>query len=148
MGQVRKLRDLASWYREYAERAGNAAISDLRLRTAEDLERKALELEKRQREPTRIDPALPSTRSSRTTTVEHLKYQLTGLVEGRYMLNRLIDVAKDRLETGWNGLTPQDVGELDGWLRSQVGASKAEARLRWGFIRGILDTIREARGSN
>jgi len=33
-----KLRELAAWYREFAERAGSPAIWDLRLRMAEDLE--------------------------------------------------------------------------------------------------------------
>jgi hypothetical protein len=33
-----KLRELASWYREFAERAGNPTIWERRLRTAEDLE--------------------------------------------------------------------------------------------------------------
>ena len=36
-----RLRDLAAWYREYAERAGNSSIWDARLRTAEDLEKEA-----------------------------------------------------------------------------------------------------------
>jgi hypothetical protein len=36
-----KLRELAAWYREFAERAGNPAICDSRLRTAEDLEAEA-----------------------------------------------------------------------------------------------------------
>ncbi len=45
MGQAQKLRDLASWYREFAERADNPAIWDARLRTAEDLEREAGNLE-------------------------------------------------------------------------------------------------------
>jgi short-subunit dehydrogenase len=39
--EQRRLRDLAVWYREYAERAGNPAIWDARLRTAEDLEKLA-----------------------------------------------------------------------------------------------------------
>jgi hypothetical protein len=39
--EVQKLRELAAWYREFADRAGNAAIWDLRLRMAEDLEAKA-----------------------------------------------------------------------------------------------------------
>ncbi len=47
MGQVQKLRDLASWYREFAERAGNPTIWDARLRTAEDLEREANNVEAR-----------------------------------------------------------------------------------------------------
>ena len=36
-----KLRDLASWYREFAERTGNPTIWESRLRTAEDLEAQA-----------------------------------------------------------------------------------------------------------
>jgi len=48
MDQAQKLRDLANWYREFAERAGNPAIWDARLRTAEDLEKEAGALESRQ----------------------------------------------------------------------------------------------------
>ncbi|HUN97958.1 MAG TPA: hypothetical protein VMU69_17205 [Bradyrhizobium sp.] len=40
-----KLRELASWYREFAERAGNPAIWNARLRTAEDLETEAKRVE-------------------------------------------------------------------------------------------------------
>ena len=47
MDQAQKLRDLASWYREFAERAENPAIWDARLRTAEDLEREASNIESR-----------------------------------------------------------------------------------------------------
>jgi hypothetical protein len=47
MDQAQKLRDLASWYREFAERAENPAIWDARLRTAEELEREAGNLETR-----------------------------------------------------------------------------------------------------
>jgi hypothetical protein len=46
MNQAQKLRDLAGWYREFAERAGNPAIWDARLRTAEDLEREASNIER------------------------------------------------------------------------------------------------------
>jgi hypothetical protein len=42
---VERLRELASWYREYAERTGNPAIWDVRIRTAEDLEAEATRLE-------------------------------------------------------------------------------------------------------
>lgn len=38
---VEKLRELASWYRELAERAGSAMVSKARLRMAEDLELEA-----------------------------------------------------------------------------------------------------------
>jgi hypothetical protein len=44
---TQKLRELAAWYREYAERAGNSAIWDARLRTAEKLEEEANSLEHR-----------------------------------------------------------------------------------------------------
>ncbi len=43
-----KLRDLAAWYREFAERAGNPAIWEARLRTAEDLETQADQIERGQ----------------------------------------------------------------------------------------------------
>jgi len=41
-----KLRELAAWYREFADRAGNSAIWDARLRTAEDLEAEADRIER------------------------------------------------------------------------------------------------------
>ena len=43
--QIERLRELASWYREYAERTGNPVIWDARIRTAEDLEAEAARLE-------------------------------------------------------------------------------------------------------
>jgi hypothetical protein len=46
MEDPRKLRELAGWYREFAERAANPAIWHARLTTAEDLEREADRLEK------------------------------------------------------------------------------------------------------
>ena len=47
MDQAQKLRELASWYREFAERTENVTIWDARLRTAEDLEREAGNIESR-----------------------------------------------------------------------------------------------------
>ena len=41
MEKTKRLRDLAAWYREFAERAGNPAIWDARLRMAENLEKEA-----------------------------------------------------------------------------------------------------------
>jgi hypothetical protein len=41
MEDPRKLRELAGWYREFAERAGNPTIWHTRLMTAEDLEQEA-----------------------------------------------------------------------------------------------------------
>ena len=40
-----QLRELAVWYREYAERAGNPWVWEARLQTAENLERQATMLE-------------------------------------------------------------------------------------------------------
>jgi hypothetical protein len=46
MEDPRRLRGLAVWYGEFAERAGNPAIWEARLRTAPDLEREADRLER------------------------------------------------------------------------------------------------------
>lgn len=43
--EPQKLRELASWYREYAERAGNPFILDSRRRMADDLDQEADRLE-------------------------------------------------------------------------------------------------------
>jgi hypothetical protein len=95
----------------------------------------------------RIDPTLPpATRSLRTATLERLKYQLLRLAEGQYTLQRLSDVSRDRLETAWDELTPQDFSELDKWLRSRVGATKQEACVKWAFVRDVFDTVREEHG--
>jgi hypothetical protein len=40
-----RLRELASWYREFAERAGNPMIWECRLRTAADLDAEAARIE-------------------------------------------------------------------------------------------------------
>lgn len=45
MSEPEKLRELACWYREFAERTANPIIWDARLRTAEDLEAEADRLE-------------------------------------------------------------------------------------------------------
>jgi hypothetical protein len=42
-----KLRELAAWYREFAEKTGNPSIWESRLRMAEDLEQEADLLERR-----------------------------------------------------------------------------------------------------
>jgi hypothetical protein len=47
----RRLRELAHWYREFAERAGNPVIWEARLRTAAELERKADRLEQASEPP-------------------------------------------------------------------------------------------------
>lgn len=55
MDQARKLRELASWYREFAERAGEPAIWHARIRAAEDLEREAGDLENHRSTSSRFD---------------------------------------------------------------------------------------------
>ena len=45
--RVQRLRELAAWYRAFAERAGNPAIWAARLRTAEDLDAEASWIEQR-----------------------------------------------------------------------------------------------------
>ncbi len=57
MSDPAKLRELASWYREFAERAGNPMIWECRLRTAEDLD---VEAERIERLDARSDAALVS----------------------------------------------------------------------------------------
>ena len=47
MKDPRELRSLAMWYREFAERTGNPAIWEGRLKTAEALEREASRLQGR-----------------------------------------------------------------------------------------------------
>jgi hypothetical protein len=46
MREAEKLRELAAWYREFAERAGNPSIWESRLRMAEDLEQEANRLDR------------------------------------------------------------------------------------------------------
>jgi len=46
VSEPEKLRELASWYRDFAERTGNPTIWEARLRTAEDLESQAARLER------------------------------------------------------------------------------------------------------
>jgi len=45
MNRSERLRELACWYREFAERTANPTIWDARLRTADELEREAARLE-------------------------------------------------------------------------------------------------------
>jgi len=46
--EPRKLRQLATWYRTFAERAGNPAIWEARLHMAQNLDAQAQRLEQRQ----------------------------------------------------------------------------------------------------
>lgn len=47
MQDPQRLRVLAAWYRQFAEKTMNPTIWDARLRTAEDLDREAERLEQR-----------------------------------------------------------------------------------------------------
>jgi len=55
-----KLRELASWYREFAERTGNPAIWHARIRTAEDLEAEAARIERNRRMTVADDALVPA----------------------------------------------------------------------------------------
>ena len=57
MNEAQRLRALAAWYRDFAERAGASWIWQARLRHADALERQADELEMR---ATRADPSATS----------------------------------------------------------------------------------------
>jgi len=48
MQDPEKLRELAAWYREFAEQTRNPSLWESRLRMAEDLDREAARLEARQ----------------------------------------------------------------------------------------------------
>jgi type II secretory pathway component PulK len=52
----RRLRELAQWYRDFAERAGNPVIWEARLRTAKELEQEADRLEKESAPPGETGP--------------------------------------------------------------------------------------------
>ena len=47
MSDPNKLRELAAWYRDFAERAGSAWVWEARLRTADDLEAEARRIKPR-----------------------------------------------------------------------------------------------------
>ncbi len=55
MADPQKLRELAAWYREFAEKTDNAAIWEARLRTAEDLELEAARIERHNLAPATVD---------------------------------------------------------------------------------------------
>ena len=59
MADPEKLRELAAWYREFAEQTPNPTVWEARLWTAEDLEEEATRLEQRQ-------PASPHGRRGRS----------------------------------------------------------------------------------
>lgn len=94
-----------------------------------------------------VDPMQPAGRKLAMTAVNYIMYQLTGLAEGQYTLHRLIDVVKERFDTTWDELTGEDIDAIDHWLSSRVCASQGEVRLRWGFIRGLLETLHEERNA-
>lgn len=79
------------------------------------------------------------------SVIGHIEYQLCRFAEGHYTVNRLIDLAKDQLDTVWDELPRQEVKQLDNWLRNQVRTTNGEARLRWGLVREVFDTVLEAR---
>jgi hypothetical protein len=93
---------------------------------------------------TRIDPT-PITLRSRLSAMDQLKDQLTSLAQGRHTVNRFIDLAKDRLETAWDELRPEETGELGIWLSSRIQAGTGTAKIKWDLIRGVFEAVRDAR---
>jgi hypothetical protein len=77
--------------------------------------------------------------------MDRLKDQLTSLAQGRHTVNRFTDLAKDRLETVWNELGPEETGELDGWLNGRTQAGSGTAKIKWELVRGIFEAVRDAR---
>ncbi len=55
MADPQKLRELAAWYREFAEKTENVSIWEARLRTAEDLELEAARIERHELATETID---------------------------------------------------------------------------------------------
>ena len=55
MDDAQRLRELASWYREFAERAGSPWIWEARLATAAELEKEADHLEKNSAQIGRVE---------------------------------------------------------------------------------------------
>jgi hypothetical protein len=53
--EPQRLRELACWYREFAERTANPTIWDARLRTAEELEEEATRVEHNTRAGSLVD---------------------------------------------------------------------------------------------
>ena len=63
MAQSKRLRELAIWYRKFADKAGAPAIWELRMLTAEDLERQADAIDNRT-QPRERAIGLPSARQN------------------------------------------------------------------------------------
>ena len=76
--------------------------------------------------------------------IEHVKLQLIRLVEAEHMLGRLIDLTKERLETAGTGLTKEDVGELSSWLTYRLHTTKGRTRIKWRFVCGVFDELRDS----
>jgi len=98
--------------------------------------------------PTRIDPTLTITPRSRSSAMDQFKDQLTSCAEGRHTVDRLIYLAKDRFELALDEIRPEDAGELRVWLSSRAQAGTGKAKIKWDLIRGVFDTMRDARDPN
>jgi hypothetical protein len=94
---------------------------------------------------TRVDPT-PAITPPRLTTMDQLKEQLTSFAEGRHTVHRLMDLVQDRLESILDEVRPEDAGKLGVWLNSRIQAGTGEAKIKWDLIRGVFETVRDARG--
>jgi hypothetical protein len=95
---------------------------------------------------TGVDPTLAITPRSRLTAMDQLKDQLTTCAEGRHTVDRLVNLAKERLEPALDEIRLEDARELGVWLNSRAQAGTAEAKIKWAVIRGVFETVRDARG--
>jgi|HubBroStandDraft_1064217.scaffolds.fasta_scaffold540070_2 hypothetical protein len=76
------------------------------------------------------------------TAIDHLKDQLASLAgDGDYTVYRLIDLAKELLDTARDDLTSDEMDELDDWLSRQFDANRGAARIRWGLLHGVFDSV-------
>jgi hypothetical protein len=80
--------------------------------------------------------------------MDQFKDQLTSCAEGRHTVDRLIYLAKDRFELALDEIRPEDAGELRAWLNSRAQAGTGKAKIKWDLIRGVFDTMRDARDPN
>ncbi len=88
--EAQKLRELAAWYREFAERAGNPSIWDARLRQADVLEREADRLENPASQP---DDARPA-------ALHELTERLTALAGYAAAARRLLESGAGKSNNG------------------------------------------------
>jgi hypothetical protein len=59
------------------------------------------------------------------------------------MIQRLMSLAEDQLQTDWDDLTFEQIDELGGWLDGRIRANHGGASIRWTIIRDVFVSQRE-----